>query len=387
MKTMKILLIVSIGLAMLAGCSGPKERAAQSVLDTPEYHYAQGVKFLNQGQQANAEREFNEAKSLKANFAPAYEGLALINIQKKNYKKVAELIDTSLGYDSDWVPAVVARGRLYSAQGKYEDAIDEFDDALEDIDDSKSKFDKKNVRMDALYHKAMAQKEWGKYMAAQTTLQKILVIDNTNMRASKAIRELAEYQSAVAGQSPELQKIARQKEITRADVAVLFVTELPLDKIFRKAPSRNQVKFAAPTGGIMGKKEKSAPVTENMTASDVPGNHWAKSFIDQALNKGIIELLPDGSYRPEEKVNRAEFAKLIEHFLVKAWDDPKLETQYFGTMSPYADVLNTSPVFNAVMVVSSRNIIPGKEDGTFKPLDAVNGTEALNIIRQLKSKF
>ena len=44
---------------------------------------------------------------------------------------------------------------------------------------------------------------------------------------------LAEYQAAVAGQSPELKKIAAQKEVTRADIAVLMVTELPIDKIIR----------------------------------------------------------------------------------------------------------------------------------------------------------
>jgi len=385
-KMLRITSVLTI-MALIAGCSGPKERKAQSVLDTPEYHYAQGKKFLDNNDLGNAQREFNEAKSLKHNFAPAYEGLALVFLEKKNFKEAAKNIDEALSLDGDWIPAVVARGRLLSAQGKYEDAIDEFEDALDDIDDSEAKFDKKQVKMDALYHMGTAYKDWGKYIKAQTTYQKILAIDNTNMKASNAIKKLAEYQAAVAGQSPELQKIARQKEITRADVAVLFVTELPLDKIFRKSTRQQQVKFKAPEGGIMKKPEKPKPMAATGTATDVPDNHWAKSFIDQALEKGIIEKFPDGSFRPEEKVNRAEFAKLIEHFLVKAWDDPGLETQYFGSMSPYSDVLNTSPIFNSVMVVSTRNIIPGMEDGTFRPLQAVSGTEALNIIRQLKSKF
>ena len=383
----KLFIIFTVmGIIMLSACGGPKERKAESVLDTPEYHYTQGKRFLDKDDLSNAMREFNEAKSLKANFAPAYEGIAVVNILEKNFQEAEKNIDKALSEDGDWVPAVIARGRLYSAQEKYEDAVDEFEDALDDIDDSESKFDKKAVRMDGFYHMGSAYREWGKYIEAQTTFQKILEIDNTNVKASAAIKQLAEYQAAVAGQSPVLQKIAKQKEVTRADVAVLFVTELPLEKIFRKSPRQQAIQFKAPEGGVMGKKSETGTDVQKLPP-DVPENHWARSFIDEALQTGIIEVFPDETFRPEEKVNRAEFSKLIEHFLVKAWDDPKIETEFFGSTSPFADVLNTAPVFNAVMVVSSRGIIPGFEDGTFGPLKAVSGAESLNIIRRLKAKF
>jgi len=381
-----MILNVAVGFLLLIGCGGPKEREAASVLDTPEYHYTQGKKYLDKDDLANARREFNEAISLKANFAPAYEGLAIVDIEEKNYTSAEDNISKSLSEDGDWVPAVVARGRLFSAQGQYEDAVDEFDDALDDIDGAKSKFDKKEVRMDALYYKGVAYKEWGQYIPAQTTFQQILEIDNTNVKASAAIKELAEYQAAVAGQSPELKKIAKQKEVTRADVAVLFVTELPLEKIFRKSKRQDAIGFKAPSGGIMGKPE-AQPAGSPPVATDVPANYWARSFIEEALNTGIIERYPDGSFQPDKKVNRAEYAMLIQHFMVKAYDDPGLETEYFGSKSTFADVLNTSPVFNAIMLVSSRGIMPGFEDGTFGPLNAVSGAEALNIIRNLKAKF
>jgi len=384
--TKKLIVLSLISLFVLfSACSGPKERQAESVLDTPEYHYAQGKKYLEKDDLTNALREFNEAKSLKANFAPAYEGIAIVQIEQKNFDQADENISTSLSEDGDWVPAVVAQGRWYSAQAKYEDAVDEFDDALDDIDDSKSSFDKKAVRMDALYHKGVAYKEWGQYMPAQTTFQQILEIDNTNVKASLAIKELAEYQAAVAGQSDVLKKIAKQKEVTRADVTVMFVTELPLEKIFRKSKRLDAVKYQAPDGGVMGKKEEEKG--PEAIATDVPDTHWARSFIGEALETGIIEKYPDGSFQPDKKVNRAEFAKLIEHFMVKAYDDQGLETQFFGNVSTFADVLNTSPIFNSVMLVSSRGIMPGFDDGTFRPLDAVSGAESLNIIRNLKAKF
>ena len=200
-----------------------------------------------------------------------------------------------------------------------------------------------------------------------------------------AIKELAEYQAAVAGQSPELKKIAAQKEITRSDVAVLFVTELPLEKIFRKSPAKNAIKFSAPGQSIMGKKE-GATQDDNWPV-DVADTHWAKTFIEKALNAGIMQKYPDGTFRPDQKVNRAEFAMLIQNFLVKAYDDQSIETKHFGDNSPFADVLNTAPIFNAVMVVSTRGIMTGRDDGTFQPLAVVSGAESLNIIRNLKAKF
>ena len=92
---LKKLSVFTIILAMivLVSCGGPKERQAESVLDTPEYHYNQGKKYLDRDDLTNALREFNEAKSLKADFAPAYEGIAIINIEQKNFEEAENNID------------------------------------------------------------------------------------------------------------------------------------------------------------------------------------------------------------------------------------------------------------------------------------------------------
>ncbi len=387
MKTnlLKSYILIFIAAFFTMQCAGPKERKAESVLDTPEYHYTQGVKFLNSNDLTNAEREFNLAKGLKDNFAPAYEGLAIVALENGKLKKAEKLIDESLDRDGDWIPAVVAKGRLYMTKEQYEDAIDEFEDAIDDVKDAKSVKDKKGVKKDALYWMGTTYKRWSKYIKAQTSFQKILDIDNTDTRASLAIKELAEYQAAVAGQSPELRKIAAQKEITRSDVAVLFVTELPLDKIFRKSPAKQAIKFNAPGTKIMGKKDSKNQ--DGNSPTDVVENHWAKTFIDKALDKGIINVYPDGTFRPDMKVNRAELAMLIQQFMVKAYDDRSIETKHFGDASPFADVLNTSPIFNAIMIVSTRGVMTGMDDGTFHPLDVVSGAQSLNIIRNLKAKF
>jgi len=253
------------------------------------------------------------------------------------------------------------------------------------VDDSPSVKNKKEVKKEALIWRGENYKRWGKFEMAQKTYQSVLRIDNSDTRAARALDELNEFIKAVSGQSQVLKKIALQKEVTRADIAVLFVTELPLNKIFRKAPTKNAIKFNAPGQPVMGAQK--APLVSDLAVADVQDDHWAKSYITQALEKGIMQKFPDGTFKPDQKVNRAELAMLIQNFLVKAYDDPSIETKYFGGTSPFADVLNTSPVFNAIMVVSTRGIMPGMDDGTFKPLSTVSGSEALNIIRTLKAKF
>jgi polysaccharide deacetylase 2 family uncharacterized protein YibQ len=45
--------------------------------------------------------------------------------------------------------------------------------------------------------------------------------------------------------------------------------------------------------------------------SDVPADHWANSFIATAVGQGFVNGFPDGSYRPEDPVTKAQLLKLL----------------------------------------------------------------------------
>ena len=47
------------------------------------------------------------------------------------------------------------------------------------------------------------------------------------------------------------------------------------------------------------------------TFSDVSSNYWAAQFIQQLSQLGVIAGFPDGSFRPEEAVTRAQFAAMV----------------------------------------------------------------------------
>ncbi|HUJ76785.1 MAG TPA: S-layer homology domain-containing protein, partial [bacterium] len=57
--------------------------------------------------------------------------------------------------------------------------------------------------------------------------------------------------------------------------------------------------------------------------------------------------------------------------------------------SPFPDVRNDSPYFNAVEVVVTRNLMEAKDkiNGVFAPAEPVSGADALLVIRALKSEL
>ncbi|MBW4577411.1 MAG: S-layer homology domain-containing protein [Aphanothece sp. CMT-3BRIN-NPC111] len=64
-----------------------------------------------------------------------------------------------------------------------------------------------------------------------------------------------------------------------------------------------------------------APVlAQSTTFSDVSSNYWARDFIAALAARGVIAGFPDGTFRPESPVTRAQFAAM----LTKAFNNAKV---------------------------------------------------------------
>ena len=53
---------------------------------------------------------------------------------------------------------------------------------------------------------------------------------------------------------------------------------------------------------------------------DVSG-HWAKASIEWAKEKGLIKGYPDGSFKPNQAITRAEACVMLERFYALLWED------------------------------------------------------------------
>jgi len=127
---------------------------------------------------------------------------------------------------------------------------------------------------------------------------------------------------------PDTKQLDPTKDATRAEVAAMVyqtlvdanqVSEVNSDYIVSATPDDNQPK----------------------TFADIQ-NHWAKPFIEGLLDKGLISGFGDGTFKPNEKMTRAQYAAL----LVKAFDpEPKREAKNFLDVSDKSwakDVIQTA---------------------------------------------
>ena len=101
--------------------------------------------------------------------------------------------------------------------------------------------------------------------------------------------------------------------------------------------------------------------------SDVSRNHWAKDFIAELAALEIIEGFPDGTFRPDEQVNRAQFAAMIN----QAFEKVKVRKAV-----KFSDVSNRYWASNAISKAYEMGFLT-VEGSTFKPKKALSRLEVL----------
>ncbi len=173
-------------------------------------------------------------------------------------------------------------------------------------------------------------------------------------------------------------------KIGRADAAALFIQELKLNELYRKMGRKEfDTAFHSPE-----KDFETETLVKTAPAVDIQ-DHPLKADIDEVIKLGVrgLEPYPDHTFHPDEPINRAEYAVMVEDILVKLTGDDKLSTEFIGSASPFPDLRSDLPYFNAVMVVTSRGVMESESlaTGEFNPHGPVDGADALLAIRRLKN--
>lgn len=92
--------------------------------------------------------------------------------------------------------------------------------------------------------------------------------------------------------------------------------------------------------------------------SDVQ-NHWAKSSILELAGRNLVSGYPDGTFRPNAPVTRAEFAVLMFNCFSKA--------RIIRDFINFKDVPKSHWAYDAIKKANSRGFLVGYPDKTFKP--------------------
>ena len=100
-----------------------------------------------------------------------------------------------------------------------------------------------------------------------------------------------------------------------------------------------------------------APPT-NLRFSDL-GGHWAAAYIEALAERGLVKGYGNGIYRPDEAINRAQFAALV--------------AASYGTAAPvrgpltFVDVPSTHWAARAIDQAQRQGFLGGYPDQTFRP--------------------
>jgi hypothetical protein len=106
--------------------------------------------------------------------------------------------------------------------------------------------------------------------------------------------------------------------------------------------------------------------------ADVTPNHWAKDFISELAALQIIQGFPDGNFRPDEQLTRAQFAAML--------------TQAFATAKvrnaiSFKDVSTRYWAYNAIRDTYAMGFL-GVSGNSFKPSQSLSRLEVLLALAQ-----
>jgi len=105
-------------------------------------------------------------------------------------------------------------------------------------------------------------------------------------------------------------------------------------------------------------------------------NHWAKEAIEKAQKAGIVNGYEDGSFRPNNRVSRAEIAAMVARAL-------QLEPNTSGSTGFNDDSQIPNWATGYVSIMKEQGIITGREGNTFVP--SANTTRAEGAVILLRS--
>ena len=377
LKTLRATLIPTIVLGLLiAGC-GPKPIKEESLLDTPDNHYNQGMRELNAGALDNATAEFNRATALNPDYAGGYVGLGLVLAKNGSFDKALESVNKGLSKDEQFTDGYITKGRIMTMQKKgddwLKDAIKQFDKVLKTSPNSEN----------ALFFKGEAFKEAYQFADAATMYSQVISLKGDLSKNANAEWELIQKIQRAAPGTRIGAKIALIPEIDRADLAVLFVEELKLLEVLeKKQPKVYDTKFRPPADPTAMEAAKAAALPE---AADLE-SHWAKNWITSVIKAGAMDVFPDRTFHPDDKITRSNYANFIQNVLLVVTGDNTLATKYIGSPSRFPDVNPSNWAYNAICLCVDRGIMKANTiDGSFGPGKTVSGADALLIIRDFQN--
>lgn len=385
---------------VFSGCAKTAPKC-ESPEDNPAHHYVTGMDLLDSGKMNEGGEKFERASYCDSGYGPAYAGLAIVSAERaaaateEGYRKVDaakafDMLDSAEKYaatSEDEFAWRLASMRVYTAlkpnrkwlgqvEGDYKSAM-------------KLKVDEKKLlfyegREAAAFFMGKAYLEGREFHAARDRFADVLnekkggrwnaEADALWKRSDRIVRALAGVTLGDIGKD-----VAVKESVKRGDMAALLTDEVKIDRLFAgRIPVKSEI-------------DKMKPEFMPVDLKDNPFREEALTMMKWGI-RGLEPVYDEGSkaylFNPGEPIKRKDFALVLEDILIKITGDHKMATAFLGhSKSPFPDVKPTAAWYNAIMNVTTRNIMETELSGEFRPDAVVDGADAVLAIRVLKQRL
>ncbi len=291
----------------------PENQYAQQQIDliTQELfdlHYTQGRAYKEAGNFDSALIEFQKAHSFYPEDIDFTVEIGFLFLEQRDYMMADRYFQQALAEDPRYFPAIIGAGKVQLALEHHNKAIDYFKKGQD--------LRPENIEVTELF-------------------------------------EQAQFDSIKKGLPQQYDEILTTEQITRGDVAALFMVELALE-------SRLQ-----PASGLA-------------IISDIT-THWAKPYIINVVRFGIMDLPPDRFFRPNEPISKGEMAFVLDMLLKKLFI-PLPEA--IGVS--FSDVHQENIRHDAVLRVYSAGLMTASTENAFGFNNPLSGLEVMQIMENVK---
>lgn len=185
-------------------------------------------------------------------------------------------------------------------------------------------------------------------------------------------------QSAVGDRAPEAPTPANSPQVATDSTDGGNAAQVTAPE--SAASPEKAVPATTPTAsGDIPSAETAAPAKESSSKSiefsDLPEKYWAEEFIYQLAEANFISGFPDGSFKPERAMIRAEFAAHLNGVFGRKPEEKQVE---------YKDVPDNYWAKSAIELATKVGALNGYPDGDFRPDKSMPRVEILaSLVRGL----
>ena len=444
MRVSRVVTVAVLVLSVTAACATRTAPPLPAALAYPEFIYPvvpagtgvpedaaavdRGWRFMQNGDLANAEREFSSVLRRTPGAASAGAGSAYVTLARDDFEQAVRAFDTVVARSPTYVPALVGRGQALLELKRDAEALQSFEAALAvdaSLSDLRQRVDVLRFRgLQALIESARAaatagrldeaataygraiaaapesgflhrelaaiERTRGNVDAALTELRRAVDIDPVDAMAHVQIGQLLESRQDFAGAEASYRRAVELDPTPELKARLAVVAErarearLPAEFHALASAVRLTRGDLAALLGVRLDEVLRAAAPRDVVMTDVTG-HWAASWITQVARAGFVEPYPNHTFQPREAITRGDLAAAVSRAVTLLSPSRSALRDVLAARPTIADMASGHLSYPAAAVAVASGVMPLDEGGRFDVSRAVSGADAADVIARLRA--